>query len=94
MFSAIKFIENKRLNDTEKLPVLKTLKNILEESGQSSIGINDITARWMYNKQHKPQLSYELQHGVDTKSILICGINVSQSPTDYYENTCFNGKST
>ena len=37
MFSAIKFIENKRLNDTEKLPVLKTLKNILEESGQSSM---------------------------------------------------------
>ena len=73
------------LNDNEKLSVLKTLKNILEDSGQSSIGINDITARWMYNKQHRPQLSYNLQHGVDTKSILICGINVSQSPTDHYE---------
>ena len=60
-------------------------ENILEESEQSSIGINDITARWMYNKQHKTQLSYNLQHGVDTKSILICGINVSQSPTDHYE---------
>ena len=39
----------------------------------------------MYNKQYRPQLSYNLQHGVDTKSILICGINVSQSPTDHYE---------
>ena len=39
----------------------------------------------MYNKQHRAQLSYNLQHGVDTKSILICGINVSQSPTDHYE---------
>ena len=83
--SAIKFIESKSLNDNEKLSVLKTLKNILEDSRQSSIGINDITARWMYNKQHRPQLSYNLQHGVDTKSILICGINVSQSPTDHYE---------
>lgn len=83
--SAIKFIESKSLNDNEKLSVLKTLKNILEESEQSSIGINDITARWMYNKQHRAQLSYNLQHGVDTKSILICGINVSQSPTDHYE---------
>ena len=78
--SAIKFIENKRLSDTEKLSVLKTLKNILEESGQSSIGINNITARWIYNKQHRPQLSYNLQHRVDTKSNLICRINVSQSP--------------
>ena len=41
----------------EKLEVLKTLKSILEESKQSSIGINDSLARWMYNKQHKAQLS-------------------------------------
>ena len=83
--SAIKFIKSKSLNDDEKLSVLNTLKIILEDSGQSSIGINDITARWMYNKQYRPQLSYNLQHGVDTKSILICGINISQSPTDHYE---------
>lgn len=83
--SAIKFLESKNLNDSEKLSILKTLKEILEESKQKSIGINDITARWMYNKQHRAQLSYNLQHGVDTKSILICGINVSQSPTDHYE---------
>ena len=83
--SAQKFLFSKNLNDDEKIYVLKTLKKILEESEQSSIGINDITARWMYNKQHRPQLSYNIQHGVDVESLLICGINVSQSPTDHYE---------
>ena len=31
----------------------------------------------MYNKQHRPQLSYNVQHGVDVDSIMICGVNVS-----------------
>ena len=83
--SAQKFINSDALDDEEKLSVLYSLKNILEESEQSSIGINDETARWMYNKKHRPQLSFNLQHGVDTKSNLICGINISQSPTDHYE---------
>ena len=55
--SAQNFLNSKSLNDYEKLEVLKTLKSILEESKQSSIGINDYLARWMYNKQHKAQLS-------------------------------------
>ena len=55
--SAQNFLNSKSLNDYEKLEVLKTLKSILEESKQSSIGINDSLARWMYNKQHKAQLS-------------------------------------
>lgn len=84
-FSAQKFLYSKNLKDFEKVEVLKTLKSILEDSEQSSIGINDSMARWMYNKQHRPQLSYNLQHGVDADSILICGINISQSPTDHYE---------
>ena len=83
--SAQKFLHSNKLLDHEKIDVLNTLKEILEESEQSSIAINDETARWMYNKQHKPQLSFNLQHGVDTKSNLICGINLSQSPTDHYE---------
>ena len=83
--SAQEFLYSKSLNDNEKVHVLKTLKEILEKSQQSSIGINDYMARWMYNKQHRPQLSYNLQHGVDVKTNLICGINISQSPTDHYE---------
>ena len=83
--SAQKFLHSNKLLDHEKIDILNTLKEILDESEQSSIAINDETARWMYNKQHKPQLSFNLQHGVDTKSNLICGINLSQSPTDHYE---------
>ena len=28
---------------------------------------------------------YNVQHGVDVDSIMICGVNVSLSPTDHYE---------
>ena len=80
--SAQKFLHSNKLLDHEKIDILNTLKEILDESEQSSIAINDKTARWMYNKQHNAQLSFNLQHGVDTKSNLICGINLSQSPTD------------
>ena len=83
--SAQNFLNSKNLKDDEKIEVLKTLKIILKESKQSSIGINDSLARWMYNKQHRPQLSYNVQHGVDVDSIMICGVNVSLSPTDHYE---------
>ena len=55
--SAQNFLNSKNLKDDEKVEVLKTLKIILKESKQSSIGINDSLARWMYNKQHRPQLS-------------------------------------
>ena len=64
-FSAQKFLSSKNLRDHEKIEVLNTLKQILEESKQSSIWVlTDSMARWMYNKQHRPQLSYNLQHGV------------------------------
>ena len=82
-FSAQKFIHSDKLEDYEKVHVLETLKEILQQSKQSSIAINDITAKWMYNKKHRPQISYNLQHGVDVKTNLICGINISRSPTDH-----------
>ena len=70
-FSAQKFLSSKNLKDHEKIEVLNTLKQILEESKQSSIWVlTDSMARWMYNKQHRPQLSYNLQHGVDVESII------------------------
>ena len=43
--SAIKFIESKSLTDDEKLSVLKSLKSILDDIGQSFIGVNNITTR-------------------------------------------------
>ena len=59
-FICSNFLNSKSLNDEEKVEVLKTLKSILEESKQSSIGINDSLTRWRYNKQHKAQLSYNV----------------------------------
>ena len=83
--SAQNFIFSENLTDNEKIETLYTLKEILTKSKQSSIGINDITAKWMYNKQHRKQISFNLQHGVDVKTNLICGINVTRNPTDHYE---------
>lgn len=80
-----KFLKNKKFNEIEKIEILLSLKDILKESGQSSIAINDYTARWMYNKQGKAQLSFNIQSAADSTTKLICGINVSQSPTDHYE---------
>ena len=51
--SAQNFIFSENLTDNEKIETLYTLKEILPKNKQSSIGINDITAKWMYNKQHK-----------------------------------------
>lgn len=83
--SVKKFLKNKKFNEIEKIEILLTLRDILEESGQSSIAINDWTARWMYNKQGKAQLSFNIQSAVDSSTKLICGANVSQNPTDHYE---------
>ena len=83
--SVKKFLKNKKFNEIEKIEILLTLRDILEESGQSSIAINDWTARWMYNKQGKAQLSFNIQSAVDSSTKLICGSNVSQNPTDHYE---------
>ena len=92
--SAIKFLESKSLNDDEKLAVLKSLKNILEDSKQSSIGINDITARWMYNKQHRAQLSYNLQHNGRYQKYFNMWNKCFTKSNRPLRNTCFNGKST
>ena len=80
-----KFLKNKKFDDVEKVEILLMLREILEESGQTSIAINDWTARWMHSKQKRAQLSFNIQTGVDTTTKLICGVNVSQSPTDHYE---------
>lgn len=80
-----KFLKNKKFDDVEKVEILLMLKEILEKSGQTSIAINDWTARWMHSKQKRSQLSFNIQTGVDTTTKLICGVHVSQSPTDHYE---------
>ena len=82
--SAQKFLLSKKLLDYEKIDVLNTLKEILEESKQSYIAINDEIARGRIINNINLK-SFNLQQGVYNKSNLICGINLSQSPIYHYE---------
>ena len=57
----------------------------LKNNGLKSIPINDIDARWMYNKKNKAELSYNLQTCVDCATHLILATYISQNPTDHYD---------
>ena len=75
--------ENKTL--TEKLDLLEKMYDGLKVSGQKSIPVNDIEARWMYNKKGKAEPSYNLQTCVDCMTHLILTTYISQNPTDDYD---------
>ena len=53
-----KFLKNKKFDDIEKIEILQMLKEILKKSGQSSIALNDWTARWMHNKQKRSTIVF------------------------------------
>ena len=84
-FNARKFYYDKRKTTVEKLELLERMESELEISGQKSIPINDIEARWMYNKKKKAEPSYNLQTCVDCATHLILATYVSQNPTDDYD---------
>lgn len=82
---AKKFMNNQRLTDNEKISLLKRIKNEFKTTDQDKIPINDIEARKMKGKKGNFKIAYNVQSAVDCKSKLICGITVSQNPTDHYE---------
>ena len=84
-FNARKFYYDERKTFAEKLELLEIMYVELENSGQKSVPINDIDARWMYNKKNKAELSYNLQTCVDCATHLILATYVSQNPTDDYD---------
>ena len=86
--SAKKFLDDKTKSDEEKIEILFHWRELLDYSGQVSLALNDHDARLMKIKdkgQKYPKFSYNIQLGTDTKSKLICGVNVVQSPTDHYQ---------
>ena len=83
--NAQKFYYDGRKTHTEKLELLERMYNELKISGQKSVPINDIDARWMYNKKNKAELSYNLQTCVDCATHLILATYISQNPTDDYD---------
>ena len=83
--NARKIYHDKTKNQEEKLDLLEYMYSELKISGQKSIPVNDIEARWMYNKKNKAELSYNLQTCVDCMTHLILATYVSQNPTDDYD---------
>ncbi|SDA57534.1 hypothetical protein SAMN02910315_01420 [Methanobrevibacter millerae] len=53
--------------------------------GQDKIPMNNIKARMMKGKKENSIVAHNIQSAVDYDTKLICGINVTQSPTDHYE---------
>ena len=84
-FNARKFYYDERKTLTEKLELLERMYAELKISGQKSVPVNDIEARWMYNKKNKAEISYNLQTCVDCATHLILATYVSQNPTDDYD---------
>ena len=84
-WNARKFYYDERKTLTEKLELLERMYAELQISGQKSVPVNDIEARWMYNKKNKAELSYNLQTCVDCATHLILATYISQNPTDDYD---------
>ena len=84
-FNARKFYYDERKTLTEKLELLERMYAELKISGQKSVPVNDIEARWMYNKKNKAEISYNLQTCIDCATHLILATYVSQNPTDDYD---------
>ena len=54
--NARKFYYDERKTFAEKLVLLERMLIELEISGQKSVPVNDIEARWMYNKKNKAEI--------------------------------------
>ena len=86
--TARKFLNDKSKTDEEKVDILFYWWHLFDYSGQVSLALNDHDARLMKindKGQKYPKFSYNVQLGTDTKSKLICGVNVVQNPTDHYQ---------
>ena len=82
---ARKILDNKQMSDNEKLELLYDIKTQFTLTGQDKIPMNDIEARMMKGKKGNFLVAYNVQSAVDYDTKLICGINITQSPTDHYE---------
>lgn len=80
--NAKKFYYDDKKTLEEKLELAEQMNHNLKISGQKSIPVNDIEARWMYNKKNKSEISYNLQTCVDCATHLILATYISQNPTD------------
>ncbi len=85
---AKKFLYNNKISDEEKINILFDWHDKLDLTGQKSLPLFDVDARWIHPKdkgQKYEKLAYNVQVCTDTESKLICGINVVQYCTDHYQ---------
>lgn len=82
---AKKFLIKEDISHEDKIELLHEMRTQLTMSGQNTIPVNDIEARWMRNKDGNSQISYNIQSAVDTTTKLICAVNITQNPTDHDE---------
>jgi transposase len=81
--SVYKILVDKNKSVKEKIHFLNDLKDVLNESGQSSVGVHCKDARWMKNKKDRIELAFNIQACVDYQSKLIVNLNAVQDPTDH-----------
>ncbi|MDR2461848.1 MAG: hypothetical protein LBD05_01445 [Mycoplasmataceae bacterium] len=82
----ILILENENISIDEKLELLYDIETQFTLTGQNTIPVNDIEARWMKTKKNNKEISYNIQTAVDYDTKLICGLNVVQEPTDQFIN--------
>ena len=82
---AQRILEYKKLSDDDKLELLYDISTQFTLTGQNTIPVNDIEARFMKSKKGNQMVAYNIQSAVDYDTKLICAINVTQRPTDHYE---------
>ncbi|WP_297980870.1 transposase [uncultured Methanobrevibacter sp.] len=82
---AQRILEYEKLSDDDKLELLYDISTQFTLTGQNTIPVNDIEARFMKSKKGNQMVAYNIQSAVDYDTKLICAINVSQRPTDHYE---------
>ena len=78
-------ILKRKMKTSDKLELLYDIETQFTLTGQNTIPVNDIEARWMKNKKGNMEISYNLQCAFDYDSKLICALTVVSRPTDHYE---------
>ena len=78
-------LENKDIGVEDKIELLYDIETQFTFTGQDTIPVNDIEARFMKGKKGNYLIAYNIQSAVDYDTKLICAINVTQNPTDHYE---------
>jgi len=86
--SSFKLLEEAFSGPREKQRVLEKLEHAEKELGktpQMTVGLTDPESRWMKNKKHRWELSYNMQIAVDHDHGIILASSITQDPTDHYQ---------